>query len=254
MSLALAAGIAGAGMNIAKGLVGMVQTARANKGIKRLMANPVTYKRPDEYAQELGLRQEAASQQEMPGQRYLEQNIGNAASQARTASEQGAISSNVYQSQVGNIFEKQANALQDLSMQSAQWQQQQKENLISTLGKGSNYSDTEWTENSLRPWEMNMNLYQSQKQAGAQNAWGGAEGLIQGLSSFAGTKYYQDILKGLMSQNKTAQGGNQSKPVGTPYNATPNLMQGTNIAKPLSNLTPYERMQWELANQGYTNG
>jgi hypothetical protein len=231
------AGLISAGAALTKGIVGAVQASKAKKAQERLMANPVTYKRPDEYAQELGLRQEAASQQEMPGQRYLEQNIGNAAAQARTASEQGAISSNVYQSQVGNIFEKQANALQDLSMQSAQWQQQQKENLISTLGKGANYSDTEWQENSLRPWEMNMNQYQSQKQAGAQNAWGGAEGLVQGLSSFAGTKYYQDILKGLMSQNQGADplGGNQSKPIGTAYNPQNNL--NDTLAKMLQGIT-----------------
>jgi hypothetical protein len=197
MSLAGVSTIVGAGMNLAKGLVGMVQTARANKNIKRLMANPITYKRPEEYAQELGMRKEFAAQQEMPGQRYLEQNIGSAASQARTAAEQGAISSNVYQSQVGNIFEKQASALSDLSMQSAQWQQQQKEALMGTMQRGAQYSYTEWQENKLRPWELAMNYNESQKQSGAQNLWGGAEGMVSNLASFAGTDYYKKILESL---------------------------------------------------------
>jgi hypothetical protein len=202
MSLAVASMVAGAGMNLAKGLVGMVQTARANKNLKRLMANPITYKRPEEYAQELGMRKEAATQQEMPGQKYAEQNIGSAASQARTAAEQGAISSNVYQSQVGNIFDKQASALQDLSMQSAQWQQQQKEALMGTMQRGAQYSDTEWQENKLRPYELALNQAQSQKQSGASNLWGGMEGLVTGLSSFAGTDYYKKILESLQQLPK----------------------------------------------------
>jgi hypothetical protein len=251
MSLAGASMIAGAGMNLAKGLVGMVQTARANKNLKRLMANPVTYKRPDEYAQELGMRKEAAAQQEMPGQKYAEQNIGSAASQARTAAEQGAISSNVYQSQVGNIFDKQASALSDLSMQSAQWQQQQKEALMGTMQRGAQYSDTEWQENKLRPYEMALNFNESQKQSGAQNLWGGAEGMVSGLANFAGTKYYTDILKGLQqtgqtgqsTQGNTANTGNPSIPYGVP----------SSVMNTIKNATPYEKMLQQLYNQGYSN-
>jgi hypothetical protein len=231
MALGLAASLIGGGLNLAKGLVGMVQTSRANKGINRLLANPVKYKRPEEYAQELNMRKAMAAQGQMPGQAYAEQNIGAAASQARQASQEGAISSNVYQSQVGDIFSKQASAFQDLAAQSEQWQSQQKENLMNTLGKGAQYSDTEWQENQLRPWEMQMNQYQSQKQSGGANLWGGMEGMASGLASFAGTKYMQDILKGLQTGGTgSTTTGNKSPLLGyfgktnmNPYDPQKNL-------------------------------
>jgi hypothetical protein len=236
MALGLAASLIGGGLNLAKGLVGMVQTSRANKGINRLLANPVTYKRPEEYEQELAMRKSLAAQGKMPGQDYAEQNIGAGASQARQASQEGAISSNVYQSQVGDIFAKQANAFQDLAAQSAQWQSQQKENLANTLQRGAGYSDTEWQENSLRPWEMQMNQYQSQKQSGGANLWSGAEGMVSGLMNFAGTDYYRKILEGL--QNKGGMGttiGNVSSPLTNNYNPQSNL--NSDLLKMLQGIT-----------------
>jgi hypothetical protein len=190
-------GIAGAGLNLAKGIFGAFQTAKANKEIRGLLANPVTYKRPEEYEQELNMRRQLMSQSQMPGQGYMEQNIGQSVAQALSASEKGAISSNSYQKSVGNILDKQLQAFQDLGMQSAQWQQRNKENYMSTLQRGADYSDTEWSENKLRPYETKLNMAFSNKQAGQQNLWGGMEGAISGVQDLIGTKYYSDILKTL---------------------------------------------------------
>jgi hypothetical protein len=158
------------------------------------MANPVTYKRPEEYAQELAMRRQMAAQQQLPGQGYIEQNIGQAGASALSAAERGAISSNTYQKSVGNILGKQLDAFQNLGYQAAQFQQANKESLMGTMQRGAGYSDAEWQVNKQSPWDMRMNMAQSKRQAGAQNLFGGLEGMTSGLMDFAGTKYMQDIL------------------------------------------------------------
>ena len=245
-ALLAAAAITGGAVNLAKGLFGAVQSARARKGINRLLANPVEYKRPGEYAQELAKRAQMAGQSQMPGQGIITDNIGQATSQAFSAAAKGSISSNTYGKSVGDIYSKQLQAYQDLGVQSAQWQQTQKENYLNTLQRGAEYSDTEWAENKLRPWETQMNQYQSQKQSGGQNLWGGIEGMAGGLMSFAGTKYAGDIMKGLQGtgggSSKVTYNPNQqfSTPIGgQSYNPQKNLndtllkmLQGININKP----------------------
>ncbi len=197
MSLLAASAIIGGGLNLIKGVIGGVQAARGVKATNRLMQNQPVYKRPEEYAQELAMRQKAMSEQ-LPGYGIYKENIGQATSQALSAAEKGAISSNVYGKQVGDIYQKNLNALRDLTVQSAQFQQGQKENYMRTLQQGAGYSDQEFQFNKLQPWEIQMNMAQSQKQTGTQNLFGGMEGMASTLSSFAGTKYYSDIMKGLM--------------------------------------------------------
>lgn len=194
--MAVTAGV-DAATNLAKGIWGISQFRKGNKDFKSLMDNQPVYKRPEEYAQELEMRKQAAAQQQLPGQGYIEQNIGGATSQALSAAEKGAISSNVYQKSVGDILQKQLNAFQDLGLQSAQWQQSQKENLMNTMQRGAGYSDQEFMTNKLQPWEMKMNDAVSRRQAGGQMMFGGLEGIASSLSDYSGTKYYADILKSL---------------------------------------------------------
>jgi hypothetical protein len=184
-------------LSLAKGIFGAVQTAKANKQIKSLLANPITYKRPEEYLKELAMRKSMASQTEMPGMGYKQDSMNQLLSQTLSSAKEGAISSNVYQKSVGDAFQKAINSLRQDSYDNAQWQQQQKENLIGTLGKGAGYSDQEFTTNVQQPWDIKMNMAQSNKQSGATNLWGGVEGLAATATDYAGTKYYQDIIKGL---------------------------------------------------------
>lgn len=193
---AVGAGVSTA-LNLAKGIFGIAQYNKGRKELNSLLANPVTYKRPEEYAQELAMRQQMASQSRMPGQGYIEQNIGQAQSSALSAAEKGAISSNVYQKSVGDIFQKTIQAYQDLGLQSAQWQQQNKENLMGTLQRGANFSDQEWQVNKFQPWEIKANMAQSRMNMGGENLWGGLTGAAGNVQDFFGTQYAQEILKSL---------------------------------------------------------
>lgn len=228
------------GMNLLKGVFGAVQTAKANKNINRLLNNPVTYKRPEEYAQELSYRQQQASQSEPLWAQQQKDNIGQATAQAYGAAREGAISSNTYMGAVGDIYSKKLNAYQDLTMQSQQWQEKQKENYMSTLQKGAGYSDAEWYENQLRPWETAMNRYQSQKQSGMANLFGGVEGMATATNNYMGTRYAQDILQGLQGtgigqSDKVWNNPNQSfsKPIVNPTLGSSNSINSTlnNILK-----------------------
>lgn len=190
MAPLLAAAIVSGGISLTKAVVGAFQKNRANKKIKNLLANPVKYKRPEEYAQELTLRKQQAEQTRLPGQGYMEQNIGQSVSQALSASEKGAISSNVYQSSVGNILNKELDAYNNLGIQAAQFQQGNKEAYMGTLQRGAGYSDAEYQENVLTPYERKLNMSFSDRQAGSANLWGGLEGAASAFSDYAGTKYY----------------------------------------------------------------
>lgn len=222
---------AGGAIDLTKSIIGMVQTARANKGINRLLAQQPTYSRPEEYGTILAMRKQMAAQGKMPGQAYAEGNIGQAAATARASAREGAISSTAYQKSIGDIYSKQLQAFQDLSQQSALWQQQQRENLAQTYQQGAGYADTEWEQNKLRPWEIKMQQFQSQKQSGAANMFGGAEGMVGNLQSYAGTSYYQKMLDALMgvggnniSASKSPFAGQQfSQPV-QGYNPQQNLL------------------------------
>jgi hypothetical protein len=202
-----------AATNISKGIMGAAQASKGRKASNKLMANQPTYKRPEEYQQELAMRKQMAAQGSMPGQGYIEQNIGGATSQALSAAEKGAISSNTYQKSVGDILSKQLSAFQDLGLQSAQWQQSQKENLMGTMQRGAGYSDQEWQTNKLQPWEIGMNQAESQRQMGAQGMFGALEGFSGNVMDYAGTSYMNKILGSQMNMgNSGAQTGQVKNP------------------------------------------
>jgi len=188
----------GTALNLAKGIFGAVQYFKGKKEEKKLMANQPVYKRPEEYEQELAMRKQMAAQGAMPGQGYMEQNIGQAFAEATQGLKETAISSNVLNQGIGDLFSKKTQAYRDLGIQSAQWQQGMKENLMKTLQAGAGYSDTEWEQNKLRPWEIGMNRAEAKQQSGIANLFGGAEGALGNITSFVGTGYYNKILGELM--------------------------------------------------------
>ena len=203
MSLLGAAALVGGGVNLAKGLFGAVQSAKANKGINRLLANPVTYKRPEEYARELAMREQQAAQSQPAWMNQAKDNIGGAFATGVGSLKESAISSNTLNRGIGDLYSKQIKAYQDLGMEAQKWQETQKENLAGTLQRGAGYSDTEFEQNKRLPWDIAMNEYRSKAQAGATNLFSGLEGGASTFMNYAGTKYAQDILKSLTGKATT---------------------------------------------------
>jgi len=236
ISALLAGSLIGGGVNLAKGLFGAVQASKARKGINKLLANQPTYKRPEEYGQELAMRAGLASQNQPAWMRQAKSDIGGAFSQSLGASERGAISSNTYQKSVGDLFNKQIQAYQDLGMEAQKWQDTQKENYMKTLQTGAGYSDTEYEQNVRMPWDIRMNELTSQRQEGASNLWNGLEGMASGAMNYVGTKYYQDIMKGLQGGNGGGSAGFGKTPMKQPYTLGSQYSPKSNLDKTLAGM------------------
>lgn len=229
------AAIASGAISLGKGIIGAVQAGKAKKNINKLLANPVQYKRPEEYGQELALRQQRASQSNPLWASQAKDNIGSALSQSLGAAEKGAISSNTYGKSVGDLFNKQIQAYQDLGMQSQQWQDKQKEALANTYRQGAQYSNDE-LQFKQNNWDVQMNQARGDNQAGATNLWNGIEGGASAFMNFAGTKYAGDVMKGLQGGNSASmkQNFNPNQQFSKPINNWANP-QGSIFNKPQTN-------------------
>lgn len=64
----------------------------------------------------------------------------------------------------------------------------------------------EWQQNKLAPWEMKATMATDKIQAGRENM-GGFGSALSGLSDFAGTAYYNSMLKQLMGGGQATVGG-----------------------------------------------
>lgn len=224
-ALGLAAIAQGAG-SLAQGIFGGVQAARANKAFSRLQANRPTYDIPKEY--ENVLRQyQLAYASDMPGYAQTLSNIGQASARARGAAERGAISSNAYGAQVGDIYQKELDAIQNLGIQQAQYKQSQLANIAQaeqTIG-GQKLEQQNW--NKFIPWQTEMNRFGEQKQAGIQNMFSGIQSGLGNLTDYMGTKYYTDAIKGLYPQNNNIDNRKPFSVLGNTYNPQENLIDTT---------------------------
>jgi hypothetical protein len=101
---------------------------------------------------------------------------------------------------VSNIYDKELQAIQDLGIKSAEFQQQNQQNLAQGMQMMGTQQEKAQDFNVLGKWATNMNQLESKMGAsagGASNAW---QGLVGGLSSFAGTSYYNQLLKQMQNQ------------------------------------------------------
>ena len=190
----LTGGLISGGLGLLKGVIGGIQSIRGNKQMKNLLKNRPQYSIPEAYMKSLGLAQNLASQ-ELPGQDYYTQQIGQSSARAMTGAERGAISSNVLQGSVESSQTKELQAIQDLAQMGVQWKTQQKQNLIAAQNQMGQLQDVQWQMNQLQPWDIKANMAQSKIQAGGQNLWGGITDIGNTVQNFVGTDYYRKILE-----------------------------------------------------------
>lgn len=233
------------GSSLLQGIIGGVQASRGNKGFKRSMANRPEYEIPSEY-QDILAKYQQAQAGNMPGYDQLQSNIGQAGARARGAAERGAISSSAYGSQVGDIYQKELDAIQNLGIQQEQYKTAMMDKVAGAQGQLAQQKSEQWNINKFLPWQTEMNRYGEQKSAGMQNLFGGIQSGMGAISDFAGTKYYVDSLKAMQgitgnSGISASKSGNffQSKPVGVP-NTTPQQ----NLLNTLQDKTSQIKINW----------
>jgi len=190
------AALIGAGAAAVKGIAGGIQASRGKKGFNKTMANRPDYEIPSEY-QDILARYQQAGASNMPGYNQQLSQIGQAGARARGSAERGAISSTAYGSQVGSIYQKELDAIQNLGVQQEQYKTAMMDKVSGAEGQLGQQKSEQWNLNKFLPWQTEMNRYGEQKQAGLQNMFSGIQGIGNTAMDYMGTKYYQDALKGL---------------------------------------------------------
>lgn len=183
----------GGGSALLQGAIGGVQAFQGNKGFKRTMANRPDYEIPSEY-QDILAKYQQAQAGNMPGYEQLQSNIGQAGARARGAAERGAISSNAYGAQVGDIYQKELDAIQNLGIQQEQYKTAMMDKVAGAQGQLAGQKAEQWNINKFLPWQTEMNRYGEQKSAGMQNLFSGIQSGMGSISDFLGTRYYTDTL------------------------------------------------------------
>lgn len=186
----------GGGSALLQSGIGAFQTYQGNKGFQRTMANRPNYEIPSEY-QDILAKYQQAQAGNMPGYGQLQSNIGQAGARARGAAERGAISSNAYGAQVGDIYQKELDAIQNLGIQQEQYKSSMLDKVTGAQGQLAGQKAEQWNINKFLPWQTEMNRYGEQKSSGMQNLFNGIQSGTGAASDFLGTRYYTDTLKGL---------------------------------------------------------
>lgn len=221
-----------------QGITGAVQASRGAKGFKRTMANMPKYEIPKEYQDVLAKYQQAYAGN-MPGYEQTLSKFGKARERAIGASERGAISSSAYGAQVGDIYQKELDALQNLGIQQEQYKTGMLGNVAQAQTALAGQKEQQFNINQYVPWQTEMNRYGEMQKTGMENLFGGIQKGVGGLMDLAGTKYYTDALKGLYPQGGTSAMGNQATmptpsydPQKNLFETTRKLLQGVNINYP----------------------
>ena len=187
-------------LNLGLGIADRIKANKMQKQWNALNAQRPDYEIPQAYGEALNLYKQRAAQTKMPGQDLLEENIQQSSARARTAAERGSISSTSYGAQASDIYSKELEAIQDLGIQSAQFQWQNQGQLAEGLQMMGGQQEKAQDWNTLGKWTTGMNILESQMGAKTQNANSYLSNAGAGLANFAGTSYYAEMLKNM---NKT---------------------------------------------------
>jgi hypothetical protein len=247
----LLGGLISGALGLGKAIFGGAQAAKGQRQMKNLLANRPTYQIPESYKKMLGIYSNLA-QGEMPGQQRYEDLIGQSTARSMTNAERGAISSNVYQGSVLSAQDKELEALKDLALMGTQYKTGAMKDLAGAQQTMGQLQDQAWNYNVATPYDIKLNMANEQRQAGAQNLFGGLGDISSTVTSLVGTKYYADLMKGMYPQN-SARMANPNQVFSTPMqsntNPASNFMSNVKVNYP----SQYDWLQSELKKQGYNN-
>lgn len=204
------------GLGLGKAIIGGIQSIRGNRQMNRLMANRPKYNIPQGYMDAYNTYKRLAGS-EIPGYNLMQGQIGQSTAKAMTSAERGAMSSNQFMDAALGAQDKELEALRNLGIMSQQWQSQQQQNLAQAQNQMGALQDQKWDYNVNQPWQTKMNMANDQRQAGAQNLFGGMGDMASSIMSFAGTSNFMDIYKKMFPQANTTVPNTVAPPVGTSF-------------------------------------
>lgn len=157
--------------SIMQGVQGITQMINGKKKLAGL--ERPTYEIPTAVRQQLALSRQAFADPMMPGE-------GRANSQIGASYSQGIRAARGTGNSMAGIAMMQANANDaygNLATTSAQFQEQDRANLMSNLGTYGAYQDQQWQQNKFSPYMDKYNEGREQIGAGQQNTFGALNGL-----------------------------------------------------------------------------
>jgi hypothetical protein len=189
------------GSALAQALIQGISALNANKKFKQTLADRPTlgaeYLKPYEsilakYNQVYGGNKPGFEQQ-------LDQ-ISQLGARARGSAERGAISSNSYLTQVGDIHQRGLDAIQKEYLSNAEFKLSGVDKTAGATAMLGEKQTEQWNINKYIPWQTEMNRWGEKQKASTEGFWGALQGGIGGITDLLGTKYAADALK---SQSKT---------------------------------------------------
>ena len=233
------------------GLVSGIGALRANRQLKENWQNRATlgdeYLRPYEQNVELMQRLYRGGR---PGAAQEMSEISQAGARARGDAARGAISSGAYQSTVGDVYQKELDAIQDFARRNREWAAGQAQNLNLARSNLGEQKLQQWNVNEWLPWQMQRQEIAERRKANIEGLYGAIQGLGDNLTDFLGTKYLSDTIGGLYPQALPA--GNRSTPMTSNYSPQENLL---NTLSGLFNTSRTNKGGWlNFPESKYYNG
>ena len=180
-----------------KGLAGLGQGLSGRKQQKDLWKNRPLLGVTEGEKENDNLYKQMASATEMPGQKRVEENLGQAyaegvsdiqkTSQSGLMATQGAI----------DLSGKKMQAIQDLAGQFAEYKAQRQDALAGWNNQKSQMEQQRFQVNEYEPWNIKMNEAVGRKQAGWQSFGQGMDQGLGMLGDLQGTQQYIEMVKSM---------------------------------------------------------
>ena len=200
------AAILGGANALFQGITGAVQAARGRKGFKRTMANRPAYEIPKEYQDILARYQQTYGGNKPGFEQQLDQ-YAQAGARARGASERGAISSSSYGAQIGDIYQKELDAIQKEYISNAEFKLAGVDKIAGAQGLLAGQKEAKQNWEKLIPYQTELNRYGEMQKTGMENLFGAIQGGIGNATDLLGTSYYKKILDQLQGKGGTTKTG-----------------------------------------------
>jgi len=155
-----------------------------------------TYEIPSELSQIVGLSRHLASQQGLPGQDLIERNLASTTAQNVNAIQE-TTTGGAALGAVTDAYGNQLKAQQNLEVQGAQYNAQQVQGLQRALGMMAQAKDQAFEYNENMPYQRELQQFYNQKQAGANNLFGGMMDITSALGMKQQGNQFDEMMKSL---------------------------------------------------------
>lgn len=179
LALSAAGGLANTVYGIASGI-------HQNNMAKRINPNRPKYQIPTGIRNNVEIAQNMANDTRLPGQSVAENRIRENTANSLNAVMQGATSGSDILNAASSINKNQNDAFNNLAMQGAQFNVQNKDRLMDANQTLSQYQDQAFDYNRNQPYMMDMARKMALQQSGAANISNGLTGATNLATSFIG--------------------------------------------------------------------